>query len=317
MKKIIDLINAAKSVAVLGHVCEDADSVGSSLAIAYALQRLGKRAKIYFSAPLEARLGFIETDGIIYDGEACEEHDLCLCVDCCDMGRLGRRSAIFDAAEHTVSIDHHFTNTYFAEANLVIPDASATGEILYDVVSALGVKPDKTLAEYLFIAIASDTGSFKYSNVSPKTLRVCADLLETGIDNAYLSRMLFDTETEESMHFRGYLMGRTATFCDGKLAMIAVRRQEFEQFGIEEKDMGDIVNIARLTAGAEIAVSVRETADRIKLSFRSNGKYDVSQLAMKFGGGGHKMASGASVTDIDFDAVCARVKEFCGEMING
>lgn len=316
MEQVVKLIKNAQSVAILGHISEDADSVGSSLAMKRTIEQMGKRAQVFFSASIEHRLSFIDCDGIVFDGTA-EEFDLCLCLDCGDLERLGTRVAIFNAAAHTASVDHHITNTLFAEANFVIPEAAATGEVLYDLITALGITPDKTTAEYLFIAIASDTGSFKYSNVSPKTLRICADLLEKGIDNAYLSRMLFDTEPEAAMHFRGYIMSRVTTHLDGRVAMIAVERDEFERFGINERDTGDIVNIARMVEGADLAVSVRETEEKIKLSFRSNGSFAVDALAQKFGGGGHRMASGASIAGAKFGVVCEQVIKACEELING
>lgn len=316
MKAITEVIKNSQKIAILGHISEDADSVASSLAMRRVLENMGKSADIYFSAPLEKRLDFLHADGIVWNKEA-QKYDLCLCLDCGDFGRLGERSVIFDKAEHTASVDHHITNTGFAQYNLVVPEASATGEILYDVICALGAEIDRETAAYLFAAIASDTGSFKYSSVSPKTMRIAADLLEKGIDNAYISRMLFDTEQENAMHLKGYLMGRVRTEFDGRLSVIAVKEEEFARFGTDERDTGDIVNIARMTAGAEIAVSVREAGGRIKISLRSNGKYDVGAIAVRLGGGGHKMASGAAVSGADFDEVCKRVTKICGEVLNG
>lgn len=315
MKELINLLKDAASVAILGHVNEDADSVGSSLAMQRALSLIGKRADVYFSAPLEKRLDFMNAKGIC-SGEAECEYDLCLCLDCGDIERLGERKAIFDIAKKTASVDHHITNTNFADVNYVLPDASATGEILFDVIKELGIKIDKALAEYLFIAIASDTGSFKYSNVSPYTMRITAELLETGIDNAYLSRMLFDTEDEKTMKLKGTLMTSVETSFDGKLAMICVDKAQLKNYDVEEKDLSDIVNIARTVAGCEIAVSVRELEDKVKISFRSNGKYDVGSLAQKFGGGGHKMASGASSSELSFAEMKRKVIEICGELFN-
>ncbi len=315
MKNIIEQIKKADTIAILGHISEDADSVGSSLAMQYALCKMGKKADVVFSGELENRLSFINAKGIFKE-EAEESYDLCLCLDSGDIGRFGDRVEIFKKAKATASVDHHFTNTNFAEFNYVVSDASACGEILYDVIASLGVEIDTTLAEYLFIAIASDTGSFKYSNVSPKTLRITAKLLEQGIDNAYLSRMLFDTETEAVMHFKGQLMSRVETYFDGKLSLIAVDKTEFQKNGVLERDMGDIVNIARQVAGCEIAVSVRETEEKVKISFRSNGKYDVGEIAMHFGGGGHKMASGAATSDVGFLEMKDRIIKFCGELFN-
>lgn len=315
MKKLAEIIEKSQSIVILGHISEDADSVGSSLAMKYALENLGKDADVILSAPLEKRLEFINAE-FLYPADAKGQYDLCICLDCADMERLGERKTIFETAKNTALIDHHMTNQGFADLNYIVPDASATGEILYDVFGQIGAEVDKRVAEALFIAIASDTGSFKYSNVSPKTMRIAADLLEKDIDNAYISRMLFDTETEKAMHFKGELMSRVETYYDGRLSLIAVRSEEFENSGVAEKDMGDIVNIPRMVQGAEIAVSVRETKDRIKLSFRSNGKYDVGTLAQNFGGGGHKMASGASAINMTFDEVKDKVTKVCGELFN-
>ena len=315
MKELLRLIKNAENVAILGHMSEDADSVGSSFAMQRVFSLMGKSADVYFSAPLEKRLGFMNVSGKCSAKAECE-YDLCLCLDCADIERLGERKAIFDSAKKTASVDHHITNTNFADANFVLPDASATGEVLFDVIKKLGVKIDKELAECLFIAIASDTGSFKYSNVSPKTLRIAAELLETGIDNAYISRMLFDTEDEKSMKLKGALMSSVETMFDGKLAMICVDIDKLKEYDVEEKDLSDIVNIARMVAGCEIAVSVRELEDKVKLSFRSNGKYDVGSLAQKFGGGGHKMASGASSDVLTFAEMKKKVIDICGELFN-
>lgn len=315
MKKLSEVIQKSNRIAILGHISEDADSVGSSLAMKRVLNNMGKKADVIFSAPLEKRLGFIGAEGLFLD-DVKGEYDLCICLDCGDAGRLGERKDVFDSAKATVSIDHHITNTNFADINYVVADACATGEILFDVFGAIGAEIDKKTAEYLFIAIASDSGSFKYSNVSPKTMRIAAELLEKGIDNAYISRMLFDTETEKAMRFKGVLMSRVETYIDTKLSLIAVEKDDFTKYGVDEKDMGDIVNIARMVDGCEIAVSIRETADKIKLSFRSNGKYDVGALAQKFGGGGHRMASGASVANMSFEETKDKVIKICGELLD-
>lgn len=315
MEKIIKAIKKAQHIVILGHISEDADSVGSALAMRAVLENMGKDAVAYLSAPPEKRLAFLAEDMPVFESDD-TEYDLCICVDCGDLGRLGKRQAVFDSAKTTVSIDHHITNTNFAQINLVVPDACATGEILYDLFSKMCGKIDKKTASYLFAAIASDTGSFKYSNVTPKTFMTAAKLIEYGIDNAYISRKLFDTEEESVMRFKGYLMGNVRTEYNGQVSVVAVRSGEFEKFGIEEKDCSDIVNIARQVSTAKIAVSLRQTNGKIKISFRSDGDYDVGAVAGKFGGGGHKAASGATVEDSDFDKVYNDVIKRCGELLN-
>ena len=182
------------------------------------------------------------------------------------------------------------------------------------MIECLGAEIDKTIATYLYTAIASDTGSFKYSNVKSETFQKAAKLLEKGIDNAYISKMLFDTEEESVLRFKGYLMNKIVTYFMGKLTVISVSDDEFTKFGVDEKDMSDIVNIARSVKGTEIAVSVRETGGKVKLSFRSNGKYEVDGIAQMFGGGGHKMASGATIVGGEIPEILDKVINYAEEL---
>lgn len=316
MDEVIKILNNSKKVAILGHVSEDADSVGSCLAMKRVLESMGKEAVVYVSAPIESRLDFLGADCIVYNGDA-PVYDVCLCLDCGDIGRLSERVEIFNKAKVTVSVDHHMTNTRFADCNYVEDTASATGEILCSLIEQMGTEVDKETAGYLFTAIASDTGSFKYSNVKPKTLRETAKLLECGIDNAYISRMLFDTAEENYMHFEGYLMSRVETYYDGRLAVLVITNEDIKKFGIDPGSTGDTVNIARKIRGAEIALSIRETEDKIKMSFRANGNADVSKIAAKFGGGGHMKASGATVEKQELYKLSKEVIKACGEILNG
>lgn len=316
MNKLKALIENAQTIAILGHISEDADSVGSCLAMCEALKNLGKAAVLYLSEPLEKRLSFIDEEMTVYSGEA-KEYDLVICIDCGDIGRLGARRAIFDKAAHTANIDHHYTNTNFAEYNLVDADASAAGEILYPLFKKLGFEITASMAKNLYMAIASDTGSFKYSNVKPQTFEIAAALISHGIDHAEISRRLFDTESLEMLRFRGYLMHRVECFANGRLALVSVDEETFARFGISEKDMGDIVNIPRVVEGVSAAVALRCTADgRIKVSFRSNGGINVGEIALKFGGGGHEMAAGATLT-LSLDEAKQQVIQAVEEVLNG
>ncbi len=316
MEEIIRILKEADTIAICPHISEDADCVGSSLAMKRVLSAMGKKTDIYISAPLESRLDFLKADAIIYEGDA-KQYDVCLCLDCGELKRIGERVEIFDKAKTTVSVDHHMTNTYFAMYNHVEADASATGEILCRMIEKMGVTIDTETAGYLFAAIASDTGSFKYSNVSPATFKEAAKLLEKGIDNAYISRMLFDTMDENYMRFEGQLMSCVKTYYNGKLSVLVITNEDIKRCGIEPGSTGDTVNIARKVAGCEIAVSIRETEDKIKMSFRANENADVSKVAAKFGGGGHMKASGASVDVMELDKLLEKVVEACGEILNG
>ena len=216
----------------------------------------------------------------------------------------------------SVAIDHHFTNTGYADSNYVEGDASSTGEIIFKLLKAMGIKPTKEVAEFLYAAISADTGSFQYSSTSPNTMRIVAELMETGIDHAEIARNLFDRESPEVLKLKGHLMQNVESYLDGRLSMVVLSDAQFKSFGVSEKDSGDIVNIARMSRLAEVAVSVRETPEKIKISFRSNGKANVSDIAAHFGGGGHKMAAGASVTGKTPDAVRNEIIKVVGEYLD-
>lgn len=310
MNDIIRLIQAAEKIAILTHISEDADAVGTAAALSAALSGIGKRADIYISEPLEDRLSFMNVKAYVYDGAA-EDYDLCICVDCGDLKRLGDRIKIFESAKHTVNIDHHMTNQGYAEANMVNGDASAAAEVLYGLLSEMNVDITSEIAFYLYTAIASDSGCFKYSSVSPSTMRIAADLLEAGVDNAYICKMLFDTEKKNVLRLKGRLMENIEEFADGKICVVSLSAETVKSFGVEEKNTGDIVNIPRKVEGCEIAVSVRETKNKIKVSLRSNGSCDVAKIASEFGGGGHIRAAGITFESCTAEETKKNVVEAC------
>lgn len=317
MNDIVRLIENADTIAILGHDSEDADSVGSCYAMKLALLRMGKSAECYFSDIPELHLSFMGTNYRVFDENDVPEVDLCLCIDCADKGRIGKRAAIFEKALHTACIDHHETNDGFAEVNLIDADAPAAGEIIYELLKENGSEITREIARNLYTAISADTGSFKYSNVRPRTMQIAAELIACDIDHAEIARYLYDTEPINVMKFKGCLMNGIEQYYGGRLSLVCVPGELLRKFGIAEKDSGDVVNIARSVEGCEIAVSIRDAGEKIKLSFRSNGKFGVSRLAAKFGGGGHAMAAGAAQYGKTLEEVKEAVIAACGEMING
>lgn len=317
MKKIIDLINESENICILAHESEDADAIGSSYALKLALCSMGKNVVVYLSEPIKNSLSFMGNDYNLYDENDVKEFDLCICLDCADIFRLGVRRSIFDKAKGTICIDHHETNKGFADENYVEATAPATGEIIYNLLGKMDVEITRDIARQLYCAISTDTGSFKYSNVRPSTMYICGKLLEKDIDHAELTKLLYDTEELGALKFKGMLMENIMQYADGKLCIVCVKENALEKYGITERDTGDVVNIPRAVRGCEVAVSVREADDKIKLSFRSNGKYSVSKIAEKFSGGGHKMAAGASVIGKTIEEVLKEVVKVCEEVIDG
>ena len=317
MNKVIELIKKANSVVILAHDSEDADAIGSSFATLLALSGMGKDVQCVFSDIPEQRIRFLGDNYTVFDENNIPEADLCLCLDCGDVRRIGKRKDIFDAAKTTACIDHHHTNVGFCDCDYIDAKAPATGEILYKLFGEMGVKITKDIAKQLYAAISSDTGSFKYSNVRPETFAIAAELIKMDIDHAEIARKLFDTEDLKVVKFKGYIMNNLEQYFDGKLNIVVAPNSLIEEYGIEEKDIGDIVNIPRGVEGCEIAVSIREAKEKNKMSFRSNGKYDVSKLAEKFGGGGHIMAAGAAFRTKSILEVKDEVIKYCEEIFNG
>lgn len=315
MDKIIEKIKSAQNIAVLGHINEDPDSVGSCFAFAMMMRKIGKNATVYMSAEPERRLGFMGDDYIVYTGEEFPEYDLCAVIDCGDIDRLGERIKIFECAKNTISIDHHHTNTYFAQENYVDGDASAAAELLCRLFRKMELPLDTEIAKQLYTALSSDTGGFKFSNVTPQTMREAADLLEYGFDHAEIARLLFDSDTFEEMRFKAYVMQSVKTYANGKICLISVDDKMIADSGINETQIPNVVDIPRRVSGCEIAVALKKKEDVIRVNLRSNGNADVSAVALKFGGGGHVKAAGCNVKTTDLSVAENEVVKACIEVL--
>lgn len=295
MQAVIDKIMSAKSVAVIPHVNEDPDALGSCFAFAQMLRKMGKEATVYVSGKVEARLAFIGRDYVMYHEGIEHNHDLCACLDCGDIDRITERKTLFDEIGNSVNIDHHFTNTLFADANYVDGNAAAASEILYSLFQKMGVQIDDDIARNLYIGICSDTGCFKYSNVTPKTMRTAASLLEYNFDHAEMARLLFDSETLEAAKLKAEITEGIQTYADGKIKIVVTDENAGEKYGIHKEDIPNLVDIPRRIEGTEIAVCIKRTDGGFRLNLRSNGDADVAKIAMRFGGGGHIRAAGATL----------------------
>ncbi|MCI5604424.1 MAG: bifunctional oligoribonuclease/PAP phosphatase NrnA [Clostridia bacterium] len=295
MHRVIEKIKQSKSVAIFPHINEDPDALCSCFAFAEVLKKQGKEAVCYISEEIEKHLAFLGGEYVIYNGKSEYIHDLALCLDCGDFERLGERKKLFYEIGNSVNIDHHYTNTNFADVNYVDGAAAATGEILFEMFRKMGVEFNERIARYLYIAISSDTGCFKYSNVTPKTMRAAADLLEYKFDHAEISRLLFDTYSLNVLKLRAEVTRNIHSYADGKINVAAVKDALFSQYELDAKEATNIVDIPRCVAGTEIAVCLKNQNGTVRVSMRSNGNADVSKIAMKFGGGGHTKAAGCGI----------------------
>lgn len=306
MKKFIGTAKAAKilkdadNILIFTHRRPDFDTIGSALALEYALKKLGKRAGFVCSDMLSKRFLLI-TERL--ETKIDFEPETVVCVDMATDEMFGDyREKYADKA--LLSIDHHFSCTPYAEYTCLDSEASATGEIIFDICKKLGVLQDKTLATYLYSAISSDSGCFKYSNTTPRTHKIAASLMETGIDHAYLDRMIHDMRSPSMMKLQELALKTLKYYAGGKIAVMAVTLNMCKKSKVEPSEMDAVVQLPRTVEGVEVGITLKQTEkDKFKVSVRSNDYFDATALAGIYGGGGHIRASGFSVCGSDIEAL--------------
>ncbi len=294
LKKIAEAISKADNIALLPHISADGDAIGSSLALAIVLSGTGKKVSVLVEESIPQTYCFLPGKELscIYSGQDMQ-YDMAIALDCGDIGRLGSRRAIFDKAPITANIDHHPTNNGFALHDHVNTSASATGEIIFRLLEQMDIKPDKDAAICLYTAITSDTGGFRYSNTTPETLIICSELLKTGVDSAEISKSIFETTTLGRVKLTGEAINSLKLYESGKIAVMILSQEALKRSGASEDDNDGIINTARNIRGVEAAAVLREMDNGdIKVSLRSNDYVDVSVIARRHNGGGHKRAAG-------------------------
>ncbi len=304
MLNLNEVLQEVNSVAILGHVRPDGDCIGSCLALYnYIITYFPQiQAKVYLQDFMDFFLMLKNADKIEHDYSEDVVYDVCFSLDSADKERHGEYVKYFDSAKKTVGIDHHISNKGFAQEHLIIPDASATAEIIAELIGK--EQFTKEIAECLYLGMAHDTGVFQYSNASPKTYRMVADLLETGLDS---SRIIDETFYQKS-YVQNQLLGRTLMesilLMDGKVIVGGLRLKDLKFYGVTPKELDGIVSQLRYTKGVEVAIFLYELEPhRFKVSMRSNGKVDVSKVAGYFGGGGHVKAAGCELSGNFYDVV--------------
>ncbi len=316
MHKIIEMIENASEIAILSHIDEDADAIGSSLAILYMLKSKGKEAVYYVDKQIEKRLQFLSDDYVIYDGDD-KTFDLVICLDSGDLDRLGKRIAIFEKAQKSICIDHHYTNIGYCDKNLIDGDMSSTSEMVYNLFCEMGFSITDDIAKFLYCGIMGDTGCLKYSCASSKTAYVISKLMEYNFDHADVSRRIFDTDSIELVKLRGYIINNLESCFGGELTIAWADEKILDKFGVSERDIGNVVNIPRSVEGTQIAAFIKKTEEKTKISLRSNGKYNVGEIAKRLGGGGHEMAAGVSIGAVSVEEAKKMLLDAIGEVING
>ena len=292
------LIQESKGIAVIGHVNPDGDSIGSVLGLGLTLKKLSNNVDILLNDEFPGRFNYLPgVHHIKKHSEATMEYDLVFVLDCGDANRLGDSVSLISEVKTVVNIDHHVSNDGFGHINRVDVNASSTCELVYRVIKEeLELTIDADVATCLYTGIVSDTGSFKYDNTSPFTLRAAADLMEQGVNTGEVSLKLYHSNSLSSVQFLATVLKGMEIIQEGKVAIITMTLEDIKAYGVQQEEMEGLINYCRDIEGVEVAVSLREMESGCtKASFRGKSYFDVNMLASNFGGGGHKKASGATI----------------------
>jgi phosphoesterase RecJ-like protein len=300
-KQVLKLLEPGMRVALMTHVNADGDGAGSEIALWHLLTRRGVRAAITNPTPFPERFGFLldkaagadkSPSGVKY----LERADAIVVLDIADLDRLGHLSRVVAKAKIPVAcIDHHLSD--------------GTGELVYDLARSARWELTPQVARALYVAILTDTGGFRFSNTTPRTLQVAAHLLERGLDAEQIYREVYASEPEGKIRLLGEVLETLVVEPGHQLAWVTVPPGAMQRHGVDASDLDGVVEFARAVRGVDLAILFRELANgRIKVSFRSVGDVDVAKMAESFGGGGHRRAAGASLEGT-LDEVQARVLE--------
>ena len=291
---------------LISHVSPDGDTLGSALALYQGLLKLGKRVFLACEEPVPVtyrELPFADrVRAVPEEGFSCV-----VCIDCADLRRCGTLEPLVKAAARTLCIDHHATNAGFADVNYV-EDCAATGEIVFSLLSLLGVPLTQDIAVCLYTALATDTGNFSYSNTTPQTFRIMAELLAAGIDLPRWNRILFRSHRAERMRVLGLMLPRMELLADGRFGISYLTYGELTAYGATSADCEGLIDYIRDIDTVEVACFARESQNgQIRVSMRSKESFDVAAVAQLFQGGGHVRAAGCTLST-DMQTALDRLK---------
>ncbi|TCO79898.1 DHH family phosphoesterase [Marinisporobacter balticus] len=298
MEVVGNLFHKAHNILILPHILPDGDTIGSSIALYLALEKIGKHPHIFLKETVPDNIKFLSNGNIYNRVDKYFQFDLVVSIDCSDIGRLGDRESYIDKAKCSLNIDHHVTNTYFADYNLVDPKAAATGEIIYFLINSLGISITKDMATCLYTAISTDTGSFKYDNTTHQTHSIAAILLEKNIDLNFITTEIYQNKPIYKVKLLIEVLNTLEFYCENKVVILCIMKEHIEKTGAKLEDTEGFIEYARDIDGVEVGVLLKEMDQgQIKVGFRAKYDVDVSKIAKVFDGGGHKKASGCTIHD--------------------
>jgi phosphoesterase RecJ-like protein len=319
-QEFFEFVKAKKRFLVGCHVHPDGDAIGSTLAIGAVLSQLGKQVMMVCNEGVPNVYRFLEDSQLIKsDVDTNYIPEVLVCVDCAEKERIALPAKIWEIPNlPIVNIDHHVTNTGFGKLNLVQPNASATGEVIFSLLKDGAITLNHNIATALYTAIATDTGFFRYANTSWYTMEVVAQLVKDyQVEISKVAEQVHEQKSYNSIRLLGEVLKTIQIGIGCKVAWAILDQKMLAQFPVENEETESYVNYARSIEGVEVAILFKELRpNEIKLSWRSTMAVDVSKLAANFGGGGHARAAGCNLNG-PLDQVVDQVLSYVTDFYNG
>ncbi len=308
IKALADWLANHDDIAVVTHIMPDGDALGSALALMHALHDMGKRAFVCDQHAVPDYLSLLPaSDTVVTPDTLPFAPKAVIAVDCADEGRMGTAGALIAESMPCAVIDHHETNKTTVLPALVDGEASASGVLVLDVLKEMGAVITHDIALCLYVAIATDTGNFSFSNTTPEAFAAAGECLAAGLDLAEVTYRLFRMKSAGRTRLLGRALDNMEYLADGRLALIRLHLKDFDECGANSSDTEGIVNFGIDTAGVQAAVLATEKKDGVKFSLRSREGINVAQAVSTLGGGGHARAAGVMIVGATMDDAIERV----------
>lgn len=294
--QVLSAVQRAGSVLLFCHISPDGDTLGSAMALRLRLAAMGKSVRVLLDGEVPSNLDYLLKFGEVEKPGEALEADLALAVDVSCRERLGACDRIFEGAKRTALVDHHGSNPGFADLSWIDGDASATAVVVYRLLEAMGGPVSREEAICLYTALSTDTGNFLYGNTTAESFRIMSALMEAGLPLAEYGRRLFRVKELPFVRLLGRTLPSLHMTCGGRVAGLKLTAAQMEQAGARSAHADGLVDYAIDLEGVSLAYFARETEDgQVKVSLRALEPYRVDEVAVRFGGGGHRLASGLTV----------------------
>lgn len=278
------------------HENPEGDAIGSELALALALRRMGKTATVLNADPVPGNLAFLPGAATILFDEDGSSYEVGIVIDCGSLERTGRVQDELRKCPILVNIDHHATNDVRADYALIDPEAPASGVLVQRILADRDDVINRDVAVNIYVAVLTDTGSFRYANASPEAFAVAGEMVRKGVDPWEVAERVYETQTAHRLGLLARVLSSLEVSADGRVAAIMTRQQDLRDFSATKDHLEGFINYPRSIRGVEVAAALREEdGGKVRVSLRSKGRVDVSVVAASFGGGGHRNAAGCTV----------------------